>query len=172
MTMIKDRGHRATTESALLSEDIHSRAILRLCRKKGFQVKKEITIKDLIGSVKYAYTKTGLLTKMKADGGWIVHPRTGKVVGVAENKDQKANANACERVFKYLALVGDNKVFSLNRQIFVSFTGDAFVKGAGGQGLATLELADFAGISYTVNATQNELEQAIENWLDFLMGIE
>lgn len=171
MTMQRGQGHVATTHQSILSEGIHADVVDRVAREKGFHLASAVEFDRLVGNPTYAFTKNGKLTKMKADGGWVICPRTEKLIGVSENKDQDASANACERVFKYLALVGPGKLFQSPRQIFVSFTGRAFVDGVGGQGLATLELAKYAGITYTVNALPEQLEAAVSDWFDFLASI-
>lgn len=173
MTMQKNKGHCATTRQSKASENLHREIVTRSCEDRGFILKRDLSFSEIVGdgNVKHAFRKTGQVCKILSDGGCIIDPITYEILGVLENKHQQHTANACERVFKYLALVGSGKIFRAARQIFVSFTGDAFIDGNGGQGLATLELTKYVGITHTVNANAQNLQSAVNEYLDFIESI-
>ena len=89
MTMQRGQGHVATTHQSILSEGIHADVIERAAQEKGFDLVSAVEFDQLVGNPTYAFTKNGRLTKMKADGGWVICPSTGKLIGASSSGDSE-----------------------------------------------------------------------------------
>ena len=120
-----------TTKESAESEKNHTQWVHDVINELGpdWSVKHSMTIKELIGEQPtYACLKNGKSQVWESDGGYIFWK--GYLVGVAENKWQKARENACERACRYLT-------FLKGHQLFVSTAGPGFILKDGGGGNRT-----------------------------------
>ena len=90
----------------------------------------------------------------------------GALVGVCENKWQKARQNACERVCKYLT-------FLPPKRMFVSCEGPGFLKKNGGGSTGPLiDMLRHAGATVLENTTdEKEFKNQLRDWLQSLVSV-
>ena len=122
-----------------------------------------ISSEELMGEKPtYALLKNGKSQVWESDGGFITHKE--EVVGVAENKWQKARENACERACRYLTCFNPE-------QIFVSCSGPGFVlKNGGGATGPLLDMLKHCGVCVTENVNEEQEFKAIfKTWVTSLI---
>ena len=169
-------GGKTVTEKSKLNEEIHNDIVSQVFREygNGLDLRKSLSYDDLKGirPIVYARTKRGKPTTIKADGGIFVKsgvsPLSENIIGVAEHKHQDMPLNAAERASRYFMKFPMLRIEPW--RLFVSTSGQAFVKGTGGQALATLEDILDAGVTYTVNATDEELRVTLTAWMQRLVN--
>lgn len=120
-----------------------------------------------------AYKSNGDSTEIKPDGGMLLYKNNP--VALFEVKYQKAKANACERVFKYLPILIKNNIPF--RNFIAVFDGPAFQKNNVGhitsQPGATYMMLEQCGCSvYNANHDTNLADKIKENILQIVKDTE
>lgn len=158
-------GTTATSVNSVLSEQKHKDLVARAIAARGplWKIKKSLTIEEITGKPgEYSLLSSGESQSWHADGGFVFYD--DKLVGVCENKWQKARENACERVCKYLT-------FLHGSQMFVSCEGPGFVLTNGGGSTGPLiDMLRYAGATVLENvASEQEYLDHLNKWLDSLV---
>ena len=169
-------GGKTVTEKSKLNEELHNDTTLQVFKEcgNGLELYKKLPYDVLKGArpIIYARTKMGKPTTVNADGGMFVKsgvsPLSENIIGVAEHKHQDKPLNAVERASRYFMKFPMLRIEPW--RLFVSTSGQAFVKGTGGQALAVLEDFMDVGVTYTVNATYEELRVALTAWMQRLVN--
>ena len=154
-----------TTKESKQSEENHTQWIRDVINELGpdWSIRHSMTIEELMGEKPtYALLKNGKSQVWESDGGFITHKE--EVVGVAENKWQKARENACERACRYLTCFNPE-------QIFVSCSGPGFVlKNGGGATGPLLDMLKYCGVCVTENVNEEQEFKAIfKTWVTSLI---
>lgn len=88
---------------------------------ENFSLARSYSVNEIYNST-IATTKTGRDTTSEPDTGLLYY--RGKVVGLGDNKWQKSNNNACQRIFQFLA---DSITLKLDsKRVFVVLDGPGF----------------------------------------------
>lgn len=157
-------GTSATTKESASSEKNHINLVSHaISLRPNLSLKKSVLIEDIANHpAEYSKCANGKSQWWEADGGFVT-TTDGKIIGVCENKYQKARKNACERVCKYLTfLKGD--------QMFVSCYGPGFIlKDGGGSTGPTIDMLRSAGAVVLENEADAEFLNAFNDWLDSLV---
>ena len=168
----KNDGAGISTESQM-DEKLHQKIVTEAVDKvfgfnrKGWTFKTSEKLNWLTKKVwGWGVTKTGKSTRLDADGYFIYY--NNKLVGVTEHKRQADEGNACERVFRYVAIAWNRALEPW--QIFASFSGPGFYKPilhhtGGGQTGGTIELLLDLGVTIETNPTSEELDNSLCGWM-------
>lgn len=154
-----------TTMESVQSEKNHTTWVHDVIEELGddWSLKHSMTIEELTGKKPvYALLKNGESQSWESDGGYIFWK--GQLVGVAENKWQKARENACERACRYLT-------FLRGEQLFVSTAGPGFLlKNGGGATGPFLDMLIFSGACVTENInSEKEFKSVFKTWVTSLI---
>ena len=154
-----------TSKESFTSEENHTQWILDVITELGsdWSLRYTMTIEELIGKRPvYGLKKDGTSQEWESDGGYIFYKR--KLVGVAENKWQRARENVCERACRYFT-------FLRGPQIFISCYGPGFIlKNGGGATGPLLDMLMFSGACVTENVNEEkEFKYIFKNWVTSLI---
>ena len=164
-----------TSSKSQHDEGIHKRAVdCAIDEVFGFPIlgwsfEESCTLDQILINKKprldYAVQRDGKSTKLISDGAFVFYKN--KLVGITEHKSQKNIENVVERVYKYTMYAIINRLEPW--QLFVSFSGDGFNKPilnetAGGQTGAVIETFYNYGHTFTVNVSEQELENKMIEW--------
>jgi len=140
---------------------------------QDWKISSSISLSTLFENNTVAYKNNGKSTQIKPDGGMLLYKN--KPVALFEVKYQKAKANACERVFKYLPILIKNNIPF--RNFIAVFDGPAFQKNNVGhitsQPGATYMMLEQCGCSvYNANHDTNLADKIKENILQIVKDTE
>lgn len=130
---------------------------------------KKVSVSEIIGErPKYSYRKNGDESVFEPDAGYVYHKSKKRIVGIPSVKWQKAQTNACQRVFKEVVdayCLG----LPLTSCLFV-FAGPGFQKNnkghiSGSTG-SVVEQCVKIGARVLVNPSDTELESEILSWIE------
>ena len=154
-----------TTKESKQSETNHNQWIVDVLDSLGpdWDRKKSMSIEELTGQPGvYSLDKKGNSQTWSSDGGYIFYKE--RLVGVAENKYQKSDQNACERAARYLTI----PLFrNQPHRFFLSVYGPGFIKkeGKGSTG-PFLDAMMTAGVYVIENVNdEQEFKHFFKKWV-------
>jgi len=157
--------HSFTTKESKQSEINHNQWIGDVLADLGpdWSRKKSMSLEELTGQPGvYSLDKKKNSQTWVSDGGYIFYRKN--LVGVAENKYQKARENACERAARYLAL----PLFrNQPHRFFLSVYGPGFIKQeSGGSTGPFLDAMMSAGVYVIENVNEEqEFKHFFRKWV-------
>jgi len=167
MTALQGTHEFSSSESRNIEKEIKD-IISNIVTSWGdkWELKKNISFSDVFIDNEIAFNERGQPTTFEPDGGMLFH--YSKPVALFEVKHQKAKANACERVFKYLPIIQHLKI--KNKNFFVFLDGQAFQKNNRGHitsqpGATALLLKSF-GSTLFINNNTEETKKLLISKLD------
>ena len=157
-----------TTEASKDAEEKHTSIINDILQEEfpAIEIRKAVSIDSLVeGKIEYSHKKDRSSQEWLADGGWLYY--NDKLVGVLECKYQKTRQNACERLFRYLAV---NLFRRQPYRVFVSCYGPGFEsKMGGGSTGPVLDMARNAGIKALENPSEAKFIEELRSWIKLIL---